>query len=96
MSAARVFTDFWIPGDIFVNCKLAPEIICSTLILHGDYDQVVPYSCGKQLSQLFPNLYGMIILRGCGHNNIFVKPYYDGINKFLEDTKNSQIGTNFQ
>ena len=86
MSAVKVITDIWSPFDIFTNYALAPKITSQTLILHGNNDLVVPYSCGHDLSQLFPNLYDMIVLEGCGHNDIFVPSYYFNINKFLTNT----------
>jgi pimeloyl-ACP methyl ester carboxylesterase len=86
MSAASVTTNIWIPGDIFRNYALAPKIRSCTLILHGNCDQVVPYSCGQDLSKLFPNLYDMIVLEGCGHNDIFVPTYYESIDNFLKNT----------
>ena len=86
MSAVKVVTDTWSPFDIFMNYALAPKITSQTLILHGTHDRVIPYSCGHNLSQLFPNLYNMIVLEGCGHNDIFVPAYYGSINDFLKNT----------
>ncbi len=89
MSAARVVTKFWIPGDIFMNYQLAPEITSSTLIIHGDYDTLVPYSCGQSLSKLFPNLYQFVVLEGVGHQNIGVSKFYNSINTFLIEKNNN-------
>ena len=87
MSAVKVVTDVWSPFDIFSNYVLAPKITCNTLVLHGNNDQVVPYSCGKDLSQLFPNLSDFIVLKGCGHNDLFISDYYLNINKFIKNTQ---------
>jgi acetyl esterase/lipase len=83
MSAVKVVTDRWVPVDIFMNYALAPEINCSTLIMHGNRDEVVSYSCGRELSTNFPNLYKFYTLKNCGHNNINTRKYYREINKFL-------------
>ena len=83
-SASHVITDIWVPFNIFMNYKLAPEIKCSTLILHGNNDQVVPFKSGYELSLCFPNLYEFVTLRDCDHNNIGnVSSYYEKINKFI-------------
>ncbi len=84
MSGVGVVTDLWTPIDKFMNYALAPEIKCSTLILHGDKDEIVPYSCGHNLSKNFPNLYKFYTLKNCGHNDVSTYAYYDEINKFLK------------
>jgi len=82
-SVANVVTDMWIPGDIFRNYLLAPDIKSQVLILHGNNDNVVPFVCGKKLSLLFPNLYEFVILKGCGHNDISTVQYYNKIREFV-------------
>ena len=83
MSAVKIITNNWLPIDKFENYKLAPEINCLTLILHGNNDRVVPYECGVQLSTEFKNLYKFYTLKGCGHNDIDTFNYYKEINEFL-------------
>jgi len=82
-SVVRVITNIWTPVDIFMNYKLAPKIDCYTLIFHGDMDDVVPYSCGVELSKLFPYLYNFVTLRGYGHNNISISTCTDQIKNFI-------------
>lgn len=84
MSAVRTVMNSWLPGDIFMNYMLAPKITCPTLILHGDNDDIIPYSCGYELSKLFPNLSKFVTLSGCGHNDISCLSYYTGVINFLE------------
>ena len=83
MSAVKVVTDYWTPTDIFMNYALAPEIKCATLILHGNKDRVVPYSCGRNLASKFQNLYKFYTLKNCGHNDVHTNDYYREINEFL-------------
>lgn len=83
-SAVSVVTDLWSPIDIFRNYQLAPQINCSTLILHGDNDKVVPHSCGLDLSTRFQNLYKFHTLVGGGHNNFVISEYCNEIYKFLK------------
>lgn len=82
-SAAATVTDLWIPGDIFRNYLLAPEIQSKTLILHGNDDDIVPYMCGKKLSTLFPNLHEFVTLKDCSHNDVCTEKYYRKIRKFV-------------
>ena len=83
-SAANVITNLYVPGDIFKNYQLAPDINSQVLILHGNIDNVVPYICGVNLSLLFPNLYRFITLDNCDHNNIATLEYYNEINDFIK------------
>ncbi len=82
-SAANIITNFYVPGDIFKNYLLAPDINSQVLILHGNKDNVVPYICGVNLSLLFPNLSKFITLDNCDHNNIATEEYYDEIKNFI-------------
>jgi len=82
-SAANVITNLYVPGDIFKNYLLAPDINSRVLILHGNKDNVTPYICGVNLSLLFPNLYMFITLDNCGHNNISTPEYYEEIKNFI-------------
>lgn len=56
--------------DSFNNASLATEITCPTLVVHGAKDKVIPVDCGKNLSVLFPKLFGYIQLDDKGHNDI--------------------------
>lgn len=84
MSAVKVVTNSWVPIDAFMNYQLAPEIKCSTLILHGDRDQVISWNCGYELSTKFKNLYKFFTLKNCGHNDLFIPDFYQQVNQFLK------------
>jgi pimeloyl-ACP methyl ester carboxylesterase len=84
LSCTHIVTDLWSPCNMFMNYSLAPAIQSSTLIIHGDCDEVVPYEHGVKLSKLFTNLYEFVTLNGFGHNNILASStYYDTIYHFL-------------
>ncbi len=76
MSAIKLITNIWSPIDILTNYELAPNISCSTLIIHGDSDKIVSYVCGYELSKLFPNLYDFVLLSDIGHDDIIFDPLY--------------------
>lgn len=81
-SAVGILTNIS-PFDIFRNYAIAPNINCSTLILHGNNDRIVPYTCGKELSKKFPHLYKFYTLSSCGHSDIYTEGYYREINQFI-------------
>jgi alpha-beta hydrolase superfamily lysophospholipase len=83
MSAVKTLINIWLPVDMFMNYILAPHITCPTLILHGTKDKTIPYSCGKQLSLLFPHLYSFISLDNCDHNDIYTSEYHTSIRNFI-------------
>lgn len=84
MSIIKIVTNLWIPGDMFQNYLLAPNITCPTLILHGDADRVVPYICGVELSHLFSFLYKFVTLKNRGHNDIETDIYINEIQSFIK------------
>lgn len=91
MSAMGILTNTWTLWDSFENYLLAPEIPCSTLIIHGNKDVVVPYICGVKLSSLFPHLYDFVTLHNVGHNDISCPDYYNSINEFIKKIGNGEI-----
>jgi pimeloyl-ACP methyl ester carboxylesterase len=84
-SASSVVTYFSVPGDIFKNCNLAPNILSPVLILHGDVDNVVPYKCGLDLSLLFTKLYKFVTLKGSSHNDVFTQEYFEEVYNFINN-----------
>lgn len=82
-SAAYTKINFHIPGDIFLNYRLAPNIKSLVLIFHGNQDKIVPYACGQNLAKLFPNLYKFVTLENCDHNDVFTDEYYLEMYNFI-------------
>jgi pimeloyl-ACP methyl ester carboxylesterase len=55
---ARRFAPAWLPvnlivGDRFDTVSKASHIAIPTLVIHGDHDELIPYSMGKRLAALF-------------------------------------------
>lgn len=88
-SAVKTQINIWIPGDIFCNYLLAPNITCPTLIIHGNKDLIVPYWHGVQLANLFPNLIEFVGVEGAGHNNIPYKLINNHIANFISYLNNN-------
>jgi pimeloyl-ACP methyl ester carboxylesterase len=68
----------WLPArylvrDRFDSASKAPRIELPVLVIHGDADEVVPYSLGHRLSGLFPHSELMTVPRG-NHNDLWEQP----------------------
>jgi len=83
-SCVNILTNINIPGDIFKNYTYAPFINSKVLIIHGDSDNIVPYTCGKNLSLLFQNC-KFITVKNCGHNDILMKYDIKDIIEFINN-----------
>lgn len=57
----------WLLRHRFDSLSLAPEIACSTLVLHGDQDSVVPQRMGRELHDAFGGPCDFVDARGHGH-----------------------------
>lgn len=92
MSVLRIVMDhllaFLIPGDMLMNYIYAPSITCPTLIVHGNKDTVVPYSCGQQLSTYFTNLDSFVTIEDCGHNDIYCDKFQLALRSFIHRITN--------
>lgn len=62
------------PCDLFPNIDLMQDLCCPCFILHGTYDEVVPFWHGQDLFLATPLQYRYkpYWIRGAGHNNIEV------------------------
>ncbi|HZF48434.1 MAG TPA: transposase [Polyangiaceae bacterium] len=59
-------------GDHYDTFSKAPAIRVPTLIIHGDRDELVPYSMGQALSAAIPGA-RLITIEGGRHNDLFVR-----------------------
>jgi len=58
-------------GDAFDNAGRASHIRIPTLILHGDRDQIVPISQGRQVFEALASRdKTFLTIKGAGHNNV--------------------------
>lgn len=90
LSAFKVVLPFkWIPGDYFKNESKVKATQCRALIIHGDRDEVVPFSHGKALAAAFgPDRAKAYWVEGAGHNNLASvagQNYFFMIEKFISD-----------
>ncbi|EKX44964.1 hypothetical protein GUITHDRAFT_139255 [Guillardia theta CCMP2712] len=60
----------WLVRDKFDNLGKASKIDIPTVVLHGDEDEIVPYSQGAQLSKAIKGS-RLVTIEGGGHNNLF-------------------------
>lgn len=76
--------------DMFESYKRIPNIKSPLLIIHGDQDSLIPYSHGKKLADMAPNLWKFILLKGEKHNiNLFNKDkHVKNIAEFINFVEN--------
>ncbi|MGL5083109.1 MAG: alpha/beta hydrolase [Microcoleaceae cyanobacterium] len=58
------------PFDKFPNLDTIKRVQCPVLIMHGDQDQVIPISHGKQLYAAAPDPKMAFWVKGADHNNL--------------------------
>lgn len=73
MSAFRSVTRIPLfPGDRFPNHRHLAEVKTPLLVIHGEKDQVIPYSQGKDLFELSPaSKKTLLPVEEAGHNDLF-------------------------
>ena len=89
LSAFRVATQIPIfPGDRFPNIRNIKEFSTPLLIIHGDEDEVIPFSHGQRLFELSPsNKKTFVPVSGAGHNDLFSRDamlFFNALSKFSE------------
>jgi fermentation-respiration switch protein FrsA (DUF1100 family) len=60
---------WWAIGRRFDNLAKIPRLQRPLLLIHGDMDQVVPWSMGKQLFEHAPEPKTFLSVPGAGHSN---------------------------
>ncbi|WP_430966433.1 alpha/beta hydrolase [Spongiimicrobium sp. 2-473A-2-J] len=68
------------------------EVTCPITIFHGTDDRVVPYGSGQRLFEAIPGPQKrMYTIEGGGHNNLIdFRPYHDGIDTVLGQSKSPE------
>jgi fermentation-respiration switch protein FrsA (DUF1100 family) len=63
------------------------RIHCPVFILHGDYDEIVPYSMGRELYDAANEPKSFYRIRGAGHNDTYIvggERYFDALKSFVD------------
>ena len=72
------------------NLEKVARLHVPKLIIHGDRDEVVPFSMGERLFAAAPEPKQFLRLEGAGHNDTYVvggKPYLDTVERFAENSE---------
>jgi fermentation-respiration switch protein FrsA (DUF1100 family) len=79
--------------DGFRNSDKISEFTKPTLIIHGEYDQLLPLSEGTALYEASPaKVKRLLVIKGATHNDIFLrgmKEYLDAVEELAEKIKGS-------
>ena len=88
-SAFRTVTEIpLLPWDYFNNLEHTKSITCPSLIIHGEWDEVVPFRHGKRLHHQLPEPKEFLEIKEATHNNLEQvggKNYHDTIIRFVDN-----------
>lgn len=81
----------WLPDamvpELYESLKVVPKLTCSTLVLHGRNDSLVPLAHGQELYTTMTCPKTLTIIDRADHNNLSNTPeYYAAIQAFLHKT----------
>lgn len=74
----------------FNNLEKVPRLHLPKLIIHGDKDEIVPFSMGERLFAAAPEPKQFLRVEGAGHNDTYVvggRSYLDSIEQFAEKSE---------
>jgi len=71
ITAFRTVTETpMLPWDRFPNLHRAPNVLCPSLVIHGQKDEIVPFRHGKRVFEALPEPKSFVEFTEAGHNNI--------------------------
>jgi len=82
----RVFS-FLLPPH-FNNLEKITQIIVPKLIIHGENDEIVPFSMGQKLYNTSKSPKFFYSIKGAGHNNTYIvgdKAYFENLKTFVKN-----------
>jgi len=80
---------FILPSN-YNNLKKIPKIAVPKLIIHGEDDEIVPFSMGKRLFEASMNPKYFYPIKGAGHNDTFIvggEKYFEGLSYFANHSR---------
>ena len=87
LSAFRSVTGIsMLPWDRFRNVEFTEKVSCSSLIIHGTLDEVVPFRQGMKIYDQLPEPKEFLEVKGASHNNLGEvggKKYRHAIKEYL-------------
>jgi fermentation-respiration switch protein FrsA (DUF1100 family) len=83
------FFSFLLPPH-YNNVEKLPQVKVPKLIIHGDKDEIVPFSMGQTLYQSAGPPKYFLPLKGAGHNDTYIaggRKYFEALTAFADDSK---------
>ena len=84
-----------LPFDKFRNIDKIPKVSCPVLVMHGQADEIVPFSHGQQLFAAAPEPKLSLWVKEASHNDLVwvaLEPYADTLQKFVRLIEKNQRG----
>lgn len=76
------------PGDVFPNYKRIVDIRTPLLVIHGEMDEVIPFSHGKDIYEKSPTSNKFFVpIKNTGHNDLFYyasDQIFESIDTFIQ------------
>jgi len=77
----------WLVSQNFDNAALIPAVRMPVFVLHGDADEIVPFTQGRRVFDLAPEPKRFYRIPGAGHNDTYIAggaAYWDAWRTFIE------------
>ncbi len=77
----------YLPKSRFDSLRKVARVRAPILVVHGDQDDVIPFSMGQRLYEAAPKPKSFFPVAGAGHNNVFLvggEAYFERLRNFLE------------
>ena len=89
LSAFRTISEIPVlPWDRFRNIEFVDSVKCPSLVIHGRWDEVVPFRQGKKIYNNLPQPKTFLEIKEASHNDLVIKGgelYKKSIEKFLNE-----------
>ncbi len=86
----------WIVSQKFDAAALIPSVKMPIFILHGDADEIVPFSQGQRVFSLAPEPKRFYRIRGADHNSTYIlggEEYWEAWRRFLASPEGTEGGS---
>lgn len=81
----------WLLKESYACHEFASQVKCTTLLIHGMRDSIIPVSHSLELSQIFPSLWKHLLVETAGHNDLLSYPeVWTNMEEFIKSVRSEQ------